>query len=90
MFAKYTKLIVRDPSTGSLVQMLPEVKTATEVDAESSLPVSSSAVASWGEAFVRKGSESETISGDVTFEGRTTYSDDIAMSGHKIVDPSGI
>ena len=90
MFTKYTKIIVRDPSTGSLVQMLPEVKTATEVDAESSLPVSSSAVASWGEAFVRKGSESETISGDVTFEGRTTYSDDIAMSGHKIVDPSGI
>lgn len=47
MDAKYSKIIVRD-GNGNLIQLFPEVKVATTIDINSTLPVTSSAVAAYG------------------------------------------
>lgn len=47
MDAKYSKIIARD-GNGNLIQLLPEVKVATTIDINSTLPVTSSAVAAYG------------------------------------------
>jgi len=51
MDAKQSKIIVRD-NDGSLIQILPEVKVSNVIDSSSSLPVTSSAVANYGQQIL--------------------------------------